>query len=81
MNKRLFSLSIVTIAFAMVFSFTAPNVTSAAGDNYNYILIDAVNVFGADEAVNGIEPGSDRDVGPDLNFQSYGLQGNWAGQQ
>ena len=81
MNKRLFSLSIVTIALAMVFSFTTPNVTLAAGDNYNDVFIGASNLFGVDEAVNGTEPNSDRDVGPGVEFQSYGLRGDWVGQQ
>ncbi len=68
MNKKLFSLSISTIALAMAFVFSAPNgakaadVTNAAGSSYNqgeyynhrgYIENRSANSFGEDWATNG----------------------------
>ena len=82
MNKKLFSLSIFTIAFAMAFVFSAPFGTMAASDNYNEPFIGSTNLFGVDEADNGaMARDRDRDIAPVLNFGSYGLQGDWAGQQ
>jgi hypothetical protein len=81
MNK-LFSLSIITIALAMAFVITAPNLTMAISDNYNDEMVGSANLFGVDEANNVTGPiDRDRDRAPDLDFQTYGLQGDWAGQQ
>ncbi|MGO9020522.1 MAG: hypothetical protein ACLQVJ_19455 [Syntrophobacteraceae bacterium] len=79
MNKKLFSLSIFTIALAMAFVFSAPNVTRAASDNYNDQFVGITNLLGVDEAHNGAGA-RDRDRAPVVNFQTYGLQGDWAGQ-
>ena len=68
MNKKLFSLSLFTIALAVAFMFSAPNGvkaadgTNAAGGNYNqggnynhrgYIENRSANSFGEEWATNG----------------------------
>jgi len=79
MNKKLFSLSIFAVALAMAFVFSAPIVTMAASDNYNDQFVGITNLLGVDEAHYGIGA-RDRDRAPVVNFQTYGLQGDWAGQ-
>jgi hypothetical protein len=78
MNKKL---SIFTIAFAVVFVFSAPNGTTAAdgtnagssynqGDNYNhrgYIENRSANSFGDEWATNGFR--TDRDTDKDRHIQ------------
>ena len=93
MNKKLFSLSIFTIALAVAFVFSAPNGakaadgTNAAGSNYNhrgYIENRSANLFGEDWATNGGRTRRDMDKDRYIqrqipDFQVYGLQGNWKG--
>jgi len=82
MNKKLFGLSIFAIALASVFVFTAPGGAVAASDNYNNAFVGSANLIGIDEADNAVAVDRDKDIAPVLNFQTYGLQGNWeAGQQ
>ena len=76
MNKKLFSLSLFTIALAVAFVFSAPNGvkaadgTNAAGGNYNqggnynhrgYIENRSANSFGEEWATNGIRTHRDTD--------------------
>jgi hypothetical protein len=76
MNKKLFSLSIFTIALAVAFVFSAPNGakaadgTKAAGSNYNqggnynhrgYIENRSANSFGEEWATNGSRTHRDTD--------------------
>jgi hypothetical protein len=93
MNRKLFSLSIFTIALAVAFVFSAPGFakaadgTNAARSNNNhrgYIENRSANSFGEDWATNGY--GTRRDMDKDRHirrqipdFQIYGLQGNWKG--
>ncbi|MGC9965557.1 MAG: hypothetical protein ABSE08_09135 [Syntrophobacteraceae bacterium] len=91
MYKKLLSLSIFTIAFAVSFVFWAPNGTMAACSSYHEGYIDSANSFADDYdwAANRAGPardmdrdmdrGEDRAMQPPL-FQSYGLQGDWRGQ-
>ena len=81
MNKKLFGLSIFAIALAAAFVFTAPGGAMAASDNYNGTFLGSVNLIGVDEADSGIAIDRDKDVAPGLTFQSYGLKGDWEGQQ
>jgi hypothetical protein len=82
MSKKIFSLSIFTIALAMAFVFSAPIVTRAASDNYNDPFTGITNLVGIDEATSNVSSfhDRDRDNARDSKFPSYGLQGNWAGQ-
>ncbi len=82
MSKKLFSLSIFTIALAMAFVFSAPIVTRAASDNFDDQFLGESNLVGIDEPTSPVTPlhNRDRDNGRDFKFPSYGLQGNWAGQ-
>jgi hypothetical protein len=92
MSKKLFSLSIFTIALAAAFMFSAPDCAKAAdGTNVarnnshrGYIENRSANSFGEDWATNGY--GTRRDMDKDRyirrqipDFQIYGLQGNWKG--
>jgi len=87
MNKKLFSLSIFTIALALAFVLSAPNGANAAGSNYNhrgYIENRSANSFGEDWATNGASTHRDMDKDRHIqkqipDFQIYGLQGNWKG--
>lgn len=54
MNKKLFSLSILTIAFAVGFLFAASNGTMAAGDNYNGVSVYSTNLLEVALRHNGI---------------------------
>jgi hypothetical protein len=83
MSKKLFSLSIFTITLVISFVFSAPGVTMASSDNYNAAFPGNSNLLGVDEAHSsvGALPDRDMDIAPGLNFQSYGLQGDWGGQQ
>ncbi len=94
MNKKLFSLSVFTIALAVAFVFSAPKGAKAADginaavSNHNhrgYIENRFANSFGEDWATNG-GAGAHRDTDKDRHiqrqipdFQIYGLQGNWKG--
>jgi len=79
MNKKsFFNISILAFAFALAFLFAAPNGAMAAGENQGL----STNLFGLDNAHNGSGlDARDRDVAPAPRFQSYGLQGDWAGAQ
>jgi hypothetical protein len=81
MNKKLFSLSIFTVALTVAFVFSAPGRTMAAdgtnagssynqGDNYNhrgYIENRSANSFGEEWATNGAR--EDRDTDKDRHIQ------------
>ena len=78
MNTKLFGLSIFAVVFALVFGFAAPSVTIAASGHYNEVFAGTPNLFGVDEARNSYALGHrDRDIDPTVNFQNFGLRGDW----
>ncbi len=79
MNARILSLTVFTLALAVVFGFGAINNSNAAlTDSFNLVAGHEVNLTGVDEANNGIGTASDKDAGPSFSFQTYGLSGDWA---
>jgi len=81
MSTKLFSLSLFSIALALVFMFAAPGFSTVVSDNYNAVF-DGPNIFGTSEANNsfGALHDGDREGVSRLNFQSRGLHGDWAGE-
>ncbi len=80
MKKFIYSLSVVAVAFALVFGFgtlnTAKAVPGENGEGYN-LPAGENNLFGVDQADNSTV-GIDRDRDADLRaheFDSYGLFG------
>ncbi len=78
MNKRLFSnLTILAFAFALVLGFGAINYSNA-NDLIPESYPGQVNLFGNDQAHNGIGTlAADQDIAPRAAVDSYGLQGAW----
>jgi len=76
MNK-FYTFSVFAVAFALVFGLGVINATAA--DSYNVRPVGQVDIFGMDEAHNGLNGLADRDVGVDLSLPVYGLAGDWAG--
>jgi hypothetical protein len=87
MSKKLLSLSIFAIALAVAFVFWAPNGTMAEDNNNHAGYMNSPNSFGDswDSATNNAGEHFDRDrdraTEPPPIFKSYGLQGDWRGQQ
>ncbi|MHC1726159.1 MAG: hypothetical protein AB9866_09165 [Syntrophobacteraceae bacterium] len=77
--NRIFNLTILAVAFALVIGFGAFSTTMAASDNFNWDYPGQVNLIGIDEANNSLAGHADRDRGvPGFTFDTYGLAGNYA---
>ncbi len=83
MSRKLLTLSVLTFALALVFSVGGINSAKAfVSDNYNNDFTGP-NLVGVDEARHSVGslPDRDSDMNIKPDFKSYGLQGDWAGQQ
>ena len=80
MNKKLlFSLTIFTFAFAVVFGFgTLNNAAAVASGEHNYEYPGQVNLIGIDEAFTSVGPGRDFDKSLDFSFETRGLDGSFS---
>lgn len=70
MNKKLFSLSILTIAFAVVFLCAAPNGTMAASDDHNGVSVGSTNPLEVAAPHNGI-------TSPDNFDRDFDFPSDW----